>query len=85
MFQQIDVHYVEGWEEIRAALAQVEKARQKGQDAKIEITNSNVDTILKITLRSIDELDKYFKSTLRQMILKGANEDTSTVIGKIIM
>jgi len=78
-----DGHYLEGWEEIRSALEHIEVIRRSGRNAKVEIENSNADTKLKITLRSIDELDEYFNSHLRQLILQGMNEDTSIVIGRI--
>jgi len=77
--------YLIGWDEIRYALKRVEDARQQGQDAKIEITNANKDTILRITLRSVDELERYFKSDLRRLILGGRKEDSSSVWGKIIL
>ncbi|TFG28822.1 hypothetical protein EU527_16755 [Candidatus Thorarchaeota archaeon] len=83
--EEQDVHYLSGWEEIRAALVRVQEARESGQDVKIAIMNSNVDTILKFTLRTIDELEKYLKSTLHQMILQGASEDSCSVMGKIIL
>ncbi len=82
-FENLDGHYLEGWEEIRSALEHVETIRRSGRNAKVEIENSNADTKLKITLRSIDELDEYFNSHLRQLILQGLNEDTSVVIGRI--
>ncbi|TFG98190.1 hypothetical protein E4H12_06750 [Candidatus Thorarchaeota archaeon] len=86
MFHQLenlDGHYLEGWEEIRSALEHVEVIRRNGRKAKVEIENSNADTKLKITLRSTDELDAYFNSHLRQIILQGLNEDTTVVTGRI--
>ena len=86
MFHQLenlDGHYIEGWEEIRNALEHVEAIRRDGRKAKVEIENSNADTKLKITLRSTNELDEYFNSHLRQLILQGLNEDTTVVTGRI--
>ena len=86
MFHQLenlDGHYLEGWEEIRSALEHVEVIRRNGLKAKVEIENSNADTKLKITLRSTDELDEYFNSHLRQLILQGLTEDTTVVFGRI--
>jgi hypothetical protein len=86
MFQRIedlDGHYLEGWEEIRTALEHVEAIRRNGIPAKVEIENANADTKLKITLRSTDELDEYFNSHLRMLILQGQLEDTMTVKGII--
>ena len=81
----IDVHYLSGWKEIRSALERVEEMREQGQEAKVEVTNSNADTILKITLRSTSELEQYFQSSLRKLILQGADEDLSMVCGKLIL
>jgi len=81
----LDGHYLEGWEEIRSALEHVEAIRRNGSNAKIEVINSNADTKLKVTLRSTDELDAYFNSHLRQLILQGMAEDTSTVVGRILL
>ncbi len=81
--ENLDGHYLEGWEEIRSALEHVEVIRRNGKKAKVEIENSNADTKLKITLRSTDELDEYFNSHLRQLILQGLSEDTTVVTGRI--
>lgn len=86
MFQRIedlDGHYLIGWEEIRSALEHVESIRRNGQEAKVEIENSNTDTKLRFTLRSTDELDEYFNSHLRKLILHGLVEDTTVVTGRI--
>ena len=88
MFYQIenlDGHYLEGWEEIRSALEHVEAIRRNGREAKVVIENSNADTKLKMTLRSTEELDSYFKSHLRRLILQGMLEDTSIVTGRILL
>jgi uncharacterized UBP type Zn finger protein len=81
--ENLDGHYLEGWEEIRSALEHVEVIRRNGRKAKVVIENSNADTKLKITLRSTDELDEYFNSHLRQLILQGLSEDTTVVLGRI--
>ena len=88
MFHEIEIldgQYLEGWEEIRSALEHVETIRRNGVNAKVEIENSNVDTKLKVTLRSTGELDAYLNSHLRQLILQGMTEDTSRVIGRILL
>ncbi len=79
----LDVHNLIGWEEIRSALEHVESIRREGLEAKVEIENSNTDTILRFSLRSTDELDEYFNSHLRQLILQGLIEDTTAVTGRI--
>lgn len=86
MFQHIedlDGHNLIGWEEIRSALERIEAIRRNGSEAKVEIENSNADTKLKFTLRSTDELDEYFKSHLRQLILQGLIDDTTVATGRI--
>ena len=87
MFQEMkDLdEYLVGWDEIRKALREVEKYRQLGQDAKVEIINSVANTTLRITLRSRKELDEYFNSHLRRLILDDCIEDTSCVSGRIIL
>ncbi|MGY5872689.1 MAG: hypothetical protein RTV72_10620 [Candidatus Thorarchaeota archaeon] len=81
--EDLDGHNLSGWEEIRSALEHVEVIRRNGKKAKVEIENSNADTKLKITLRSTEELDEYFNSHLRQLILQGQTEDTTVVTGRI--
>jgi hypothetical protein len=81
----LDGHYLEGWEEIRSALEHVEAIRRNGGNAKVVIENSNADTKLKMTLRSTEELDSYFNSHLRRLILQGMLEDTSIVTGRILL
>ncbi len=86
MFQRIedlDEHNLLGWEEIRSALEHVESIQREGAEAKVEIENSNTDTILRFSLKSTDELDEYFNSHLRQLILQGLIEDTTAVTGRI--
>ncbi len=80
----LDVDDLSGWDQVRVALQRVEEARRSGQDAKVEITNSNDGTTLRITLRSIEELEQYFNSHLRCLVLQGADEDSSMVSGRII-
>jgi len=81
--EDLDGHNLIGWEEIRTALEHVESIRREGRQAKVEIENSNTDTILKFSLKSTDELDEYFNSHLRQLILQGLIEDTTVVTGRI--
>ena len=83
--ENLDGHYLEGWEEIRSALEHVEAIRRNGKEAKVVIENSNAGTKLKMTLRSTEELDSYFKSHLRRLILQGMLEDTSIVTGRILL
>jgi len=88
MFQRIenvDEQYLSGWKDVRIALERVEKMRQAGKDARVEIINSVANTTLRITLRSIKELDEYFNSHLRRLIIDGLIEDSSCVSGRIIM
>ena len=88
VFQKIenaDEQYLSGWEDVRAALQQVEKIRQTGQDARVEVINAVANTTLRITLRSTKELDEYFNSHLRRLILDGLTEDSSCVSGRIIL
>ena len=87
VFQQtkdLKEEYLVGWNEIRAALREVERLREEGYDARVEVINSKASIILRITLRSEKELEEYFKSHLRRMILNGLAEDTSEVSGRII-
>ena len=88
MFQRIenvDEQYLSGWRDVRAALERVEKIRQTGQDARVEVINAVANTTLRITLRSTRELDEYFNSHLRQLVLNGLTEDSSCVSGRIIL
>lgn len=88
VFQKItnaDEQHLSGWKDVRAALEQVEKIRQTGQDARVEVINAVANTTLRITLRSTKELDEYFKSHLRRLILDGLTEDSSCVSGRVIL
>ncbi len=88
MFQRIenaDEQHLSGWKEVRAALQRVEKIRQTGQDARVEIIYAVANSTLRITLRSTRELDEYFNSHLRRLVLDGLTEDSSCVSGRIIL
>jgi hypothetical protein len=88
MFQEIqdsNEEYLVGWKEIRNALRRVEVLRESGQNAKVEIINSMGNTTLRVTLRSENELEEYFNSHLRQLILNGLAEDNTCVSGRIVL
>jgi hypothetical protein len=88
LFQNIentDEQYLSGWKNVRTALEQVEKMRQQGRDARLEVINSVSNTTLRITLRSTKELDEYLNSHLRRLIIDGLVEDSSCVSGRIIL
>jgi hypothetical protein len=77
--------YLVGWSEVRTALRRVEMLRKGGLDARVEIINSMGNTTLRLTLRSEYELEEYFNSHLRRLILNGLIEDTSCVSGRVIL
>ncbi|MBN2229614.1 MAG: hypothetical protein JW779_08455 [Candidatus Thorarchaeota archaeon] len=83
--KDLNENYMIGWEEVRMALREVERLRESGQDAKVEVINSIATTKLRITLRSEKELEEYFNSHLRRMILDGLVEDSSNVSGRIVI
>jgi hypothetical protein len=83
--KNVEEPFLSGWNEVRTALEQVERIRQTGKDARLEIINSVANTTLRITLRSTKELDEYFNSHLRRLILDGLMEDSSCVSGKIVI
>ncbi len=88
VFQKIEnaeEHHLSGWKEVRVALEQVEKIRQTGQDARVEVIDAVANATLRIMLRSTKELDEYFNSHLRRLILDGLTEDSSCVSGRIIL
>lgn len=88
MFQgiaNVDEEYLVGWNEIRVALRRVEKLRREGKDARVEVINSMGNTTLRVTLRSERELEEYFNSHLRRLILNGLAEDRSCVSGRILV
>jgi hypothetical protein len=88
MFQgtaNVGEEYLVGWNEIRVALRSVEKLRRKGNDARVEVINSMGNTTLRVTLRSERELEEYFNSHLRRLILNGLTEDRSCVSGRILV
>ncbi|MDH4214690.1 MAG: hypothetical protein OEV85_12300 [Candidatus Thorarchaeota archaeon] len=84
-FEKTDEQYLSGWKDVRIALERVEKMRLAGQDARVEIINSLANTTLRITLRSTKELDEYFHSHLRRLIIDGLIEDSSCVSGRIVL
>jgi hypothetical protein len=88
MFQRtanVDEEYLVGWNEIRVALRSIEKLRRKGKNARVEIINSMGNTTLRVTLRSENELEDYFNSHLRRLILNGLTEDRFCVSGRILV
>ena len=65
------------WEDIRNALTIVEE-RRKGpthNNARVEVYQHNEDKVsLKITFRSVRELDEYLNSRFRRMLLEGVGD-----------
>jgi hypothetical protein len=65
------------WEDIRNALAIVEELR-KGptySNARVEVYQHNEDKVsLKVTFRSVRELDEYLNSRFRRMLLDGVGD-----------
>jgi len=65
------------WEDIRNALAIVEELR-KGpthSNARVEVYQHNEDKVsLKVTFRSVRELDEYLNSRFNRMLLDGIGD-----------
>ncbi|OLS26878.1 MAG: hypothetical protein ThorAB25_20930 [Candidatus Thorarchaeota archaeon AB_25] len=65
------------WEDIRNALAIVEELR-KGPthtNARVEVYQHSEDKVsLKVTFRSVQELDEYLNSRFRRMLLEGVGD-----------
>ena len=65
------------WEDIRNALAIVEELR-KGpthSNSRVEVFQHNENQVsLKVTFRSVRELDEYLNSRFRRMLLEGVGD-----------
>ena len=65
------------WEDIRNALAIVEELRkqQSHSNARVEVYQHSADKVsLKVTFRSVRELDEYLNSRFRRMLLEGVGD-----------
>ncbi len=65
------------WEDIRNALAIVEELRkqQTQSNARVEVYQHSEDKVsLKVTFRSVRELDEYLNSRFRRMLLEGVGD-----------
>jgi hypothetical protein len=68
------------WEDIRNALAIVEELRKGSlhSNARVEVYQHSTDKVsLKVTFRSVRELDEYLYSRLRRMLLEGVGDSLS--------
>ena len=65
-----------GWEEIRQALEFVEEHRKHGihSHVRIEVHEYSENSNLKVTFRTVSELDEYLHSRFRGMLLKGVGD-----------
>jgi hypothetical protein len=65
-----------GWEEIRQALEFVEEHRKHGihSHVRIEVYEYGENSNLKVTFRTVSELDEYLHSRFRGMLLKGVGD-----------
>ena len=65
------------WEDIRKALSIVEELRkqQSHSNARVEVYQNSADKVsLKVTFRSVQELDEYLNSRFRRMLLEGIGD-----------
>jgi hypothetical protein len=64
------------WEDIRNALAIVEELRkqQSHSNARVEMYQLSENSSLKVTFKSVRELDEYLNSRFRRMPLEGAGD-----------
>lgn len=65
------------WEDIRNALAIVEELRKglSHSNARVEVYQHSEDKVsLKVTFRSVRELDEYMNSRFRRMLLDGVGD-----------
>jgi hypothetical protein len=65
-----------GWEEIRQALEFVEEHRKHGTHShvRIEVYEYSESSNLRVTFRTVSELDEYLQSRFRSMLLKGVGD-----------
>lgn len=65
------------WEDIRNALAIVEELRKEPshRNSRVEVYHYNENKVgLKVTLRSVQELDEYLNSRFNRMLLEGIGD-----------
>ncbi|MFX1485084.1 MAG: hypothetical protein ACFFCP_18040 [Promethearchaeota archaeon] len=65
-----------GWEEIRDGLSFVERLRKKGLNnhMRLEVYEYSENSNVKVTFRTVSELDGYQQSRFRSMLLEGLGE-----------
>ncbi|TFG32830.1 hypothetical protein EU527_09375 [Candidatus Thorarchaeota archaeon] len=66
-----------GWNEIRKAMEHVEKLRQNGVDARIEVIDTDCASCPAMTLCSFDELREFISIRFTHMLGRGVTTSIS--------
>ncbi|MHA1613772.1 MAG: hypothetical protein ACTSYJ_02940, partial [Candidatus Thorarchaeota archaeon] len=70
-----------GWEEIRQALAFVDSLpEEKRNGARVEVYEYSEESSVKVSFRSLEELDEWLKMRFRKQLLKGNDNPSSKIL-----
>ena len=67
-----------GWEEIRQALVVVDRLSEEERNGvRVEVYEHSKESSVKVSFRSLEELDEWLQMRFRKQLLKGDNGRTS--------
>ena len=67
-----------GWEEIRQALVFVDSLPEEERNgARVEVYEHSKESSVKVSFRSLQEMEEWLKMRFRRQLLKGEDEATS--------
>ena len=70
-----------GWEEIRQALIAVERLPAGGRNGvRVEVYEHSKESSVKVSFRSLKELDEWLKLRFRKQLLKGNDNPSSKIL-----
>ncbi|MHA2024145.1 MAG: hypothetical protein ACTSWQ_10840 [Candidatus Thorarchaeota archaeon] len=70
-----------GWEEIRQALVFVDSLPDEERNgARVEVYEHSQESSVKVSFRSLEELDEWLKLRFRKQLLKGNDSPSSKIL-----
>ncbi len=70
-----------GWEEIRQALVFVDSlSEEELNGTRVEVYGYNKESSVKVSFRSLQELDEWMKMRFRKQLLKGNDTPSSKIL-----
>ncbi len=70
-----------GWEEIRQALVFVDSLSEEERNgARVEVYEHSRESSVKVSFRSLQEMDEWLKMRFRKQLLKGNDNPSSKIL-----